>query len=339
MTPPTASNQTIPTFDVHLDPDWADRAFIDDVRQGFGHRPLQLPPRWLYDDRGSELFDQITRLEAYYPTEAERSILDREASNIATITGADTIVELGSGTSDKTHTLIRAFRATGQLERFVPFDVSEQTLRNATASLAEEYPGLALHGIVGDFSLHLSHLPTDGTPMVAFLGSTIGNFYLEERQAFLSLLAEHLPEGGWLLLGVDLVKPVDRLIAAYDDAQGLTAAFTTNLLDVMNRRLGADFQADGFDHVAFWDPSQERMDLRLRANSDFLVAIPGADMTLDIRSGEEIRAEISTKFRMPKITAEVADAGFTVRQVWTDEPGDVALLLASVDGPRPLVLR
>lgn len=183
MTPPSAtgssaSTLSTPTFDVHLDPDWADQAFVDDVRQGLGHRPLQLPPRWLYDDRGSELFDQITRLEEYYPTEAERSILYREADNIAKITGADTIVELGSGTSDKTHTLIRAFRATGQLERFVPFDVSEQTLRDATAALAAEYPGLALHGIVGDFSLHLSHLPTEGTPMVAFLGSTIGNFYL-----------------------------------------------------------------------------------------------------------------------------------------------------------------
>ncbi len=339
MTPPPAADLTVPTFDIHLDPDWADQALIDDVRQGLGHRPLQLPPRWLYDERGSELFDQITRLEEYYPTEAERSILDREASNIAAITGADTIVELGSGTSDKTHTLIRAFRATGQLERFVPFDVSEQTLRDATASLASAYPGLGLHGIVGDFSLHLSHLPTAGTPMVAFLGSTIGNFYLEERQAFLSLLAEHLPGGGWLLLGVDLVKPVDRLIAAYDDPHGITAAFTRNLLDVLNRRLGADFESNGFDHVAFWDPSQERMDLRLRASSDYRVSIPGADITLDIRSGEEIRAEISTKFRIPTIAAEVTDAGFTVRQIWTDEPGDVALLLASVDGPRPLVLR
>ncbi len=320
-----------PTFDVHLDPDWAEQAFIDDVRRGLGHRPLRLPPRWLYDDRGSELFDQITRLEEYYPTEAERSILDREAANIAAITGADTIVELGSGTSDKTHTLIRAFRATDQLQRFVPFDVSEQTLRDATAALAGEYPGLSLHGIVGDFSLHLSHLPTAGIPMVAFLGSTIGNFYLEERQAFLSMLAEHLPLGGWLLLGVDLVKPVDRIVAAYDDAEGVTAAFTRNLLGVMNRRLGADFEPEGFDHVALWDPSQERMDLRLRANADYRVSIPGANMTLDIRSGEEIRTEISTKFRIPKLTAEVADAGFTVRQVWTDEPGDVALVLASVE--------
>ncbi len=336
---PTVGTTTTPTFEVHLDPGWAEQTFVDDVRRGLGQRPLRLPPRWLYDDRGSELFDQITRLDDYYPTEAERSILSSEAGNIARITGADTIVELGSGTSDKTHTLIRAFRETGQLERFVPFDVSEQTLRDAAAGLAEEYPGLALHGIVGDFSLHLPHLPTDGTPMVAFLGSTIGNFYLEERRAFLSMLAEQLPLGGWLLLGIDLVKPVDRLIAAYDDSHGVTAKFTKNLLQVMNNRLDADFDLDSFDHVALWDPSQERMDLRLRVNTDERISIPGAGMTLDLRAGEEIRAEISTKFRIPKITAEVADAGFTVRQVWTDRPGDVALVLASVDGPRPLLPR
>ncbi|MEZ5226169.1 MAG: L-histidine N(alpha)-methyltransferase [Acidimicrobiales bacterium] len=287
----------------------------------------------MYDDRGSELFDQITRLEEYYPTEAERSILERESATIANITGADTIIELGSGTSDKTHTLIRSFRSTGQLKRFVPFDVSEQTLRDAASALAEQYPGLCLHGIVGDFSLHLSKLPTEGRPMVAFLGSTIGNLYVDERRAFLEMLAEALPTGGWLLLGVDLVKPADRLVSAYDDPQGVTAEFTRNLLAVVNHRLGADFQLDGFDHVALWDPSQERMDLRLRANVDHHVTIPGAAMELDIRSGEEIRAEVSTKFRIPKITAEVDDAGFTVRQVWTDQPGDVAVILASVDGP------
>lgn len=336
MNPPPALDLTTdlviePTFEVHLDPDWAEQAFIDDVHQGLGHRPLQLPPRWLYDERGSELFDQITRLDEYYPTEAERSILEREADTIAAISGADTIVELGSGTSDKTHTLIQAFRRTRQLQRFVPFDVSEAMLRNSAASLAQDYPGLELHGIVGDFSLHLSHLPTDGTPLVAFLGSTIGNFYREERQVFLSMLAEHLPAGGWLLLGVDLMKSVDRLVAAYDDAQGITAEFTLNLLEVLNRRLGANFDVDGFDHVALWDPSQERMDLRLRANTDHHIEIPGADLTLDLRSGEEIRAEVSTKFRVPTIAAEVADAGFTIRQVWTDEPGDVAVLLARVE--------
>ncbi len=322
---------TAPTFDVHLDADWSRRALIDDVRRGLGRRPLRLPPRWLYDDRGSELFDQITGLTEYYATEAERSILQREAGTIAELTAADTIIELGSGTSDKTHTLLRAFTETGQLRRFVPFDVSEQTLRDAAAELSSAYPGVQVHGVVGDFTLHLSHLPIDGVPMIAFLGSTIGNLYVEERRAFLSMLAEHLPVGGWLLLGVDLVKPVDRLVDAYDDPQGVTAEFTRNVLHVLNRELGADFDVAAFDHVALWDPSQERMDLRLRVNGDHLIAVSDADVHLELHDGEEIRIEISTKFRIPSITSELAAAGFTTRQVWTDPPGDVAVLLAAVD--------
>src|SRR6476619_3115361 len=199
---------TPPSFDVLVDRDWAHRALVDDVRRGLGRHPLKLSPRWLYDDRGSDLFDRITHLAEYYPTEAERSILHREAATIAELTGADTVIELGSGTSDKTRTLLDAFHATGRLRRFVPVDVSESTLRGAGEQLANRYPGLHVHGVVGDFTLHVSHLPVDGAPLVAFLGSTIGNLYVEERQAFLAMLAEHLPPQGWLLLGVDLVKPL-----------------------------------------------------------------------------------------------------------------------------------
>ncbi len=322
---------TPPTFDVMVDGDWVQRALVDDVRRGLGGHPLKLPPRWLYDERGSDLFDQITRLPEYYPTEAERSILRREATTIAELTGADTIIELGSGTSDKTRTLLDAFQGTGTLRRFVPIDVSESTLRDAAATLSVRYPGLHVHGVVGDFTLHLSHLPTDGVPLVAFLGSTIGNLYVEERRAFLAMLAERLPVGGWLLLGVDLVKPVDRLVAAYDDPQGVTAEFTRNVLVVLNRELGADFDVDAFDHVALWDPLRERMDLRLRVNGDQSVRVPTAEVELELRDGEEIRVEISTKFRVPAITGEVSDAGFRVRQLWTDRAGDFGLLLASVD--------
>ncbi|MEX2627284.1 MAG: L-histidine N(alpha)-methyltransferase [Ilumatobacteraceae bacterium] len=320
-----------PTIDVHLDAGWAHHALVDDVRRGLARRPLRVPSRWLYDEHGSELFDQITRLDEYYPTEAERSILHREADCIATITAADTIIELGSGTSDKTHTLIRAFEATGQLHRFVPFDVSERFLRDAVQELSARYPDLMVHAVVGDFTLHVPHLPTDGTPLVAFLGSTIGNLHVEERRTFLAMLADHLPDGAWLLLGVDLVKSVDRLVAAYDDSHGTTAAFTRNVLSVLNRELDADFDVDAFDHVALWDPLHERMDLRLRANGEHEVSIPGAGIQVDIGDGEEIRIEISTKFRIPTITAELEAAGFRTRQVWTDQPGDVALLLASVD--------
>jgi L-histidine Nalpha-methyltransferase len=319
-----------PTFEHHLEQDWRNAALVDDVRRGLGRHPRRLSPRWLYDDRGSELFDQITRLPEYYPTEAEREILTDRATEIAELSGADTLIELGSGTSDKTRTLLDAFTATGQLRRFVPFDVSEQTLRDAATELRERYPGVAVHGVVGDFTLHLAHLPRDGKPMVAFLGSTIGNLYVEERRAFLHTLAANLPQGASLLLGVDLVKSLDRLVPAYHDAQGVTARFTLNLLDVLNRELGADFDTAAFDHIAFWDPVHERMDLRLRANDDQQVAIPGAGMQLDLNDGEEIRVEISTKFRLPRITEELADAGFVVRQTWTDRAGDVAVLLADV---------
>ena len=322
---------TPPTFDVLVDDRWVREALVDDVRRGLGRHPLKLPPRWLYDATGSDLFDEITRLPEYYPTEAERSILTREASTIADLTGADTVIELGSGTSDKTRTLLDAFHATGQLRRFVPFDVSESTLRTAAVELSARYPGLHVHGVVGDFTLHLGHLPNDGVPLVAFLGSTIGNLYVEERRAFLAMLAEHLPAGGWLLLGVDLVKPLERLVAAYDDPLGVTAEFTRNVLAVLNRELDATFDVDAFDHVAFWDPLRERMDLRLRVNGDQRVAVPAADVDVDLRDGEEIRIEISTKFRIPTVTGEITDAGFRVRQLWTDRAGDFALILASTD--------
>ena len=316
---------TAPTIEVHLDADWIARALVDDVKVGLGARPFRIPPRWLYDDRGSDLFDQITRLSSYYPTDLERATLRRSAGTIAELSGADTIIELGSGTSDKTHTLIEAFRKTGQLKRFVALEVSEQTLRDAADDLAETYPGLQVQGVVGDFTLHLSKLPTDGVPIVAFLGSTIGNFYVEERRAF---LGEHLAPVGWLLLGLDLVKSVDRLIAAYNDPQGVTEQFSKNVLTVLNRELGANFEVDAFEHIAFWDPILERMDLRLRVDGDHQISIPGAELDIDLRSGEEIQVEVSTKFRLPAITEELENAGFEVRRHWTDAARDTALILS-----------
>jgi L-histidine N-alpha-methyltransferase len=287
-----------------------------------------LPPKWLYDDEGSRLFDQITRLPAYYPTEAERSILLARADEIVAACDATTLVELGSGTSDKTHALLRAFADSGRLERFVPVDVSEGTLRDAAARLSERYPALQVEALVGDFTLHLGHLPRGGRRLVAFLGGTIGNFYVEERAAFLGALHDSLDPGDWFLLGTDLVKSTDRLIAAYDDSQGVTAAFVTNCLHVLNRELGADFDIDAFSYVPFWDPRQERMDLRLRADMPQRVTVPGAGLTFDLAHGEEIRVEISTKFRSERLRDELGAAGFSVARTWTDDGGDFALTLA-----------
>ena len=292
-----------PTVSVLLDADWASGSLVDDVRRGLGARPLSLPPKWLYDDEGSRLFDEITRLPEYYPTETERAILVRHARDVVAACDATTVVELGSGTSDKTRMLLDAFASAGRLERFVPVDVAEQTLREAADMLSRRYPGLAVQALVGDFTLHLAHLPArteTGSRMVAFLGSTIGNLYVEERRAFLGALADSL-------------EP-------------------RNSLRVLNRELGADFDLGAFSYVPFWDGAMERMDLRLRSEAPQHVRIPGADLELDLALGEEIRVEISTKFRTHLIAEELTEAGFGVERVWDDgdgvPTGDFALTLA-----------
>ncbi|MDJ0769638.1 MAG: L-histidine N(alpha)-methyltransferase [Ilumatobacter sp.] len=317
-----------PVIERHLGEHWWSMTLANEVRVGLEGRPRRLDPRWLYDHRGSELFDRITRLPEYYPTEAERSLLQRDALAIVTRAGADTLVELGSGTSDKTRTLLDALAAAGRLRRFVPVDVSEQTLHDAAVELAERYPGLAVHGVVGDFNEHLDRVPDDGTPLMAFLGSTIGNFYPPERARFLRSVAGWLRAGGTFLLGIDLMKPVDRILAAYNDQQGVTAQFSLNLLEVMNRELAADFDVSAFEHVGLWDPVHRRVDIRVRALRDQHVRIPGAGIDVDFARDEELRVEVSTKFTLEQIDAELAGAGLATIETYTSDGGDVALVLA-----------
>lgn len=319
-----------PVVSVLLDPNWASQSLVEDVRRGLSAHPRTLPPKWLYDDVGSHLFDEITRLPEYYPFAREHAILTAHAVEIAHASGATTVVELGSGTSEKTRILLDAFTATGQLTVFVPVDVSEGTLRASADRIVARYPGLEVEAVVGDFTLHLAHLPRVGRRMVAFLGGTIGNLYQEERGAFLGALADTLEPGDSLLLGTDLVKSSDRLIAAYNDSQGVTADFVLNSLRVLNRELEADFDVKGFSYVPFWDPYMQRMDLRVRSEMPQRVTIPGANLVLDMASGEEIRVEISTKFRVSQIAAELEAAGFGVTRIWTDDDGDFALTLATM---------
>ncbi|MDH3678457.1 MAG: L-histidine N(alpha)-methyltransferase [Acidimicrobiia bacterium] len=316
------------TVDVRLPSDWAAGEMRDDIRRSFANRPIVLPPKWLYDDYGSDLFDQITRLPQYYPTEAERSILVSRADEIAAVTGADTIIELGSGTSDKTRTLLDGFHRGGQLRRFTPLDVSEATLVEAATTLAERYDGLEVHALVGDFTRHLAHLPDGDRRMVAFLGGTVGNFYVEERHAFLGALSDQLRPGEWLLLGVDLVKDFQRILAAYHDVAGLTARFIKNSLTVLNRNLDADFDLGAFDYVPLWDDLEERVDMRLRSLMPQRVRIDGLDLDVALGEGEELRVEISAKFRPEKFTAELSDVGLDVFRLWTDENEDFGLVLA-----------
>ncbi|HEY2812581.1 MAG TPA: L-histidine N(alpha)-methyltransferase [Acidimicrobiales bacterium] len=320
------------TIDVHLDPDDMERALREDVRNGLTADPKTLPPKWFYDDRGSQLFDEITRLPEYYPTRREREILDARAGDIARASGAHTLVELGSGTSTKTRLLLDALRDVGTLEVFAPFDCSEATLRDAGDAIADAYPGVDVHGVVGDFERHLALLPgteDTGTRLVAFLGGTIGNLAPAERAKFLSELAGVLTEGEHLLLGTDLVKDRDRLVAAYDDSAGVTAAFNRNVLDVINRSLGADFAPARFTHVAAWNDEDEWIEMRLRSDGAQHVRIVDLGLDIAFASGEEMRTEISAKFRREGVEAELAEAGFGLEHWWTDSHGDFALSLST----------
>jgi L-histidine N-alpha-methyltransferase len=318
------------TVDVHLAPDATAHALEHDVRSGLSATPKTLPPKWFYDDRGSELFDEITRLPEYYPTRTERSILIAHARDIAELTKADTLVELGAGTSEKTRLLLDALRDRGTLERFVPFDVSEQTLRDAADAVAREYPGVRVHAVVGDFEHHLGELPRGGTRLVAFLGSTIGNFAPGPRARFLADLAATLAPGDALLLGTDLVKDVDRLVAAYDDTAGVTAAFNRNVLSVLDRELDADFDPGAFDHVAVWNPDEEWIEMRLRSARAQAVHLRALGLEVRFGPGEELRTEISAKFRRERVERELAAAGFHLAEWWTDPADDFALSLSFV---------
>ena len=320
---------TTPVVDVHLQPTDLAAALRSDVLDGLTSTPKELPPKYFYDDRGSRLFDQITRLPEYYPTRCEREILDRCAGRIAEASGADTLIELGSGTSEKTRLLLDAMSAGGRLRRFVPFDVSETTLREAAAHVAREYPSLEVRGVVGDFDHHLGLLPGGGRRLVAFLGGTIGNLTPSERKRFLAELVSTFEPGDGLLLGTDLVKDIGRLEAAYDDSAGVTAEFNRNVLLVVNRALGADFDPACFQHVAFFDLDNEWIEMRLRSRATHVVSVPGCgDLQVPFEAGEEMRTEISAKFRRPGIQAELEAVGLELTEWWTDRAGDFALSLS-----------
>jgi L-histidine N-alpha-methyltransferase len=320
-------------IDVRLGPDDLADQLERDVRAGLSTAPRHLPPKWFYDERGSQLFDAITRLPEYYPTEAERAILRDRADDIVQASGADTLVELGSGTSDKTGVLLDAMDESAQLARYVPFDVSEETLRSASHRLAERYDGLEVEGVVGDLDHDLDAIPRDGRRLVAFLGGTIGNYPPGPRSRLLGDLAGALDPGDHLLLGTDLVKDTQRLLDAYDDPKGVTADFNRNVLAVVNHRLDADFDLDAYEHVAVWDDDNAWIEMRLRSGRDQTVRIEALDMDVAFARDEEILTEISAKFTQPVVDAELRDAGLELVDWWTDDNGDFALSLARLEQP------
>jgi L-histidine Nalpha-methyltransferase len=315
-------------LDVHIHPEDFAAALRADVLAGLAASPKTLPPKWFYDDRGSELFDAITRLPEYYPTERERSILRSRAGTIAARSGADGIVELGSGTSDKTTLLLDAFTATGQLARFVPFDVSEATLRDAAQRLAARYPGVDVRGVVGDFEHHLPFIPREGRRMIAFLGGTIGNFEPAARHGFLGALVATMTPGDTFLLGTDLVKDRDRLVRAYDDSAGVTAEFNRNVLRVLNKDLDANFVPERFAHRAVWDAENEWIEMHLVSEGAQRVRIEALGLTVGFDAGESIRTEISAKFHRHGVEAELAAAGLELIDWYTDPAADFALSLS-----------
>ena len=306
-----------------------ERSIADDVLDGLTRPFKELPPKHFYDRAGAELFERICQLPEYYPSRTERAILRGGAASIAEATQAAELVELGSGSASKTRLLLSALADVGTLRRYVPIDVTEGVIHRVASALVEEYPSLTVHGIVGDYERHLECVPAAlGPRIVAFLGGTIGNFTPGSRRRFLRGIARSLGPDDHLLLGTDLVKDPDVLEAAYDDRAGVTAAFNRNVLHVINRELDADFVPELFDHVAFFDREHEWIEMRLRAQRRMTVRIARLQLSVEFAPREELRTEISAKFTLPKLEADLAAAGFELVELLTDENDLFAVSLA-----------
>jgi L-histidine N-alpha-methyltransferase len=316
------------TLSNHLAADSAHHALRRDVFDGLQKTPKSLPPKWFYDSVGSDLFDQITRLPEYYPTRAEAEILRTRSAEIAAASEADTLVELGAGTSEKTRQLLDALRERGSLRGFVPFDVDANMLSTTATAIQGEYPGIEIKAVCGDFEEHLTEIPGGGRRLFVFLGSTIGNLTPGPRAEFLAALAAVMRPGDTLLLGTDLVKDTDRLVRAYDDAAGVTARFNRNVLAVVNRELDADFDVDAFHHVARWNTEEERVEMWLRSDRPHRVRVGTLDLDVEFEAGEEMLTEVSCKFHPDGVRAELAEAGLRGIRWWTDGAGDFGLSLA-----------
>ncbi|MFF1680752.1 L-histidine N(alpha)-methyltransferase [Streptomyces sp. NPDC058256] len=306
-------------------------ALRSDVTRGLGASPKWLPPRWLYDPLGSELFEQITQLPEYYPTRTERAILTQCSPAVADITGARTLIELGSGSSDKTRLLLNALQERLPGITYAPVDVSASALAQAVAALSTDYPGLTMAPLVADFTTNLALPPLPGPRLLAFLGGTFGNLLPDERAVFLRSLRSRLAPGDRLLLGVDLVKDPDRIRAAYDDAAGVTASFSLNVLTMINRELKADFDLDAFEHVVLWDPQNEWIELRLRSRREQTVVLHDLGLHVRFAPGEDLRTEISAKFRPRRLADEMSKTGLEVTHWWTDPDRLYGLALVARD--------
>lgn len=320
------------TIDSHVTEDRLE-TMVQDVRDGLSRELKELPPKYFYDARGSELFDRITRLPEYYPTRSERAILNRHAPVIVESTGARELVELGSGTASKTHALLYAMAGAGVLDRYVPFDVDESVVEGCAAELTELYPGLSVHGVVGDFERHLPLIPAGESRLIALLGGTIGNLHPSTRLEFLRAVRGLMGAGDHFLLGVGLLTDRSVMEAAYDDREGVTAEFNRNVLRVLNEALGADFDASAFEHVASFDPAAAWIEMRLRSTRAQRVSIPAADIAVSFDEGEDLRTEISAKFTRASLERELRAAGLRPVDLLQDAHERFALGLAAPSDP------
>jgi len=315
-------------IEVHLPEGGTWAGMAEDVREGLSCPFKELPPKYFYDERGSALFERITELDEYYPTRAERAILDSRAAEIVAAAEPTTLIELGSGAASKTRCLLDAMRDAGTLETYVPVDISEEITRRAAAELVDEYEDIRVHGIICDYETHLERVPRDEGGLIAFLGGTIGNFRPAPRRSFLARIATLMYPGDRFLLGTDLVKDPEVLELAYNDRSGVTEEFNKNVLHVLNRELEADFDPDAFEHIAFWDADNEWMDIRLRSLAEQFIDLKALDMRTHFARNEEMRTEISTKFTRDRLEASYADAGLELVEWWTDPDELYALSLA-----------
>jgi L-histidine N-alpha-methyltransferase len=328
LTPPPPVAEAAIRIESHL-AGAEERSLAEDALDGLTRPFKELPPKHFYDARGAELFDRICELPEYYPTRAERAILRERAAEIAEFTEAAELVELGSGTAAKTRVLLDALEEAGTLRRYVPVDVTESMVRACAEELTGEYPGLSVHGVIGDFERHLEHVPAAvGPRIVAFLGGTIGNFPPGSRRRFLRDIRGMLGRGDHLLMGADLVKDPAVLEAAYDDAQGLTAEFNRNLLRVLNRELDAEFDPADFEHVARFDSENEWIEMRLRARREHTTRLRALDLSVHFEEGEEMRTEISAKFTRARLAADLQAAGLELVRWLTDAQEQFALTLS-----------
>ena len=327
---PVAEDRPEIRIDLHLG-EGSERRLAEDVLDGLTRPFKELPPKHFYDSRGCELFERICELPEYYPTRTELEILRTQAQAIVRRARPVELVELGSGATTKARLLLDAMASQETLHRYVPMDVSERMVRAAAAELVDDYPGLSVHGVIGDFERHLDRIPPpDGGPrLVALLGGTIGNFPPGSRRRLLREVAGLLGPRDHLLMGTDLVKDPAILEAAYDDSAGVTAEFNRNILRVVNRDLDADFDPGGFDHVAFFDHRREWIEMRLRAREACAVRVAALDLEVEFEPGEELRTEISAKFTRDRVEADYRAAGLRLRGWYPDPQQLFAVSLAS----------